>query len=321
MRAVVQEGYGSLDALKLRDIERPAIGDDGILVRVRAASLNAMDAHMVHMSAAFGVIAGLRRRNRVRGVDLAGEVVSAGKNVSRLKPGDAVFGVGRGSCAEFTATTEDRLAHKPASVSFQSAACLPVAGLSALQALRDKAQLRAGQRVLIHGAGGGVGAFAVQIAKALGAHVTAVTSTRNLAVVSALVPDEIVDYMKEDFTRRGARYDVILDIAATRPIGECLRALMPTGTLVLVGAPKSGGMMKVLGSLLSSRARSAVSKQRVVPLLAKIRTQDLAYLAELTAAGKVTPVIERQYGLPEAVEAIRSMEFGQASGKVVINVA
>jgi NADPH:quinone reductase-like Zn-dependent oxidoreductase len=262
----------------------------------------------------------LRGKNRVRGVDLAGHVEAVGKNVTRFKPGTDVFGAGRGSFADYAIATEDYLAVKPRGMSFQQAACLPVAGLSALQALRDKADLQPGQRVLIHGAGGGVGTFAVQIAKALGARVTAVTHTRNLDVVRALDPDEIIDYTKDDFTRGGQRFDAVVDIAATRPTRDCLRVLVPGGTLVQAGAPKTGGMIGLLARLLSSRLAASVAKQRVVSLMARARPEDLAYVAGLVEAGKVSPVIERQYSLSDVPEAIRYVKTGQARAKVVISI-
>ncbi len=320
MRAVVQEGYGSPDALKLREIATPPLGDDAILVRVRAASVNALDAHMTHMPALLGMLFRARGKNRVRGVDLAGQVEAVGKNVTRFKPGDEVFGAGRGSFAEYAIATEGYLAIKPPRMSFQEAACLPIAGLTALQALRDKARLQPGQRVLTHGAGGGVGTFAVQIAKALGGRVTAVTHTRNVDVVRALGPDEIIDYTKEDFTRRGAHFDAVVDIAATRATRDCLRVLLPSGTLVQAGAPKTGGMMGLLTTLLVSRLAARLAKQRVVSLMARARHEDLAHLAELVEAGKISPVIERQYSLSDVPEAIRYVKSGQARAKVVINI-
>src|SRR5437773_4512970 len=244
MMAIVQDGYGSADVLKLQEIERPVVADDRVLVRVRAASVNALDWHSVHGGQAVRLIGSLmgQKFNPVRGADLAGTVEAIGKDVTGLRLGDEVFGTGRGTFAEYAIATQKGLAPKPRQLTFAQAATMGVAAITALQGLRDRGQLKPGQRVLINGAGGGVGTFAVQIAKALGARVTAVTSTRNLEIVRALGADEVVDYTKEDFVRRGERYDAILDVAANRSLSDLRRALSPNGILVLVGADKRGGM-------------------------------------------------------------------------------
>ena len=318
MKAFVQEGYGSVDVLKAREVPLPAVADDGVLVRVRAASVNALDAHLVHVSFVARVFFGLRRpRVAVRGVDLAGTVESVGKNVTRFRPGDEVFGSAPGAFAEYASTREDHLVGKSPLLTFQQAAALPVAGVTALQGLRDKAGVRPGQRVLVHGAGGGVGTFTVQIAKALGAHVTAVTSTRNLEVVRSFGPDRIIDYTREDFASQGERFDVFFDIAATRPLGDCLRVLVPGGTLVQAGAPK-GGLTQVLGRLIASRAIAPFTSRRIPWFMARIRSDDLATLQELMLAGKVTAAIDREYPLDEVPEAIRYVGSGQARAKIVI---
>src|SRR2546426_1401891 len=238
MKAIVQDGYGSADVLQLREIDKPIIGDDRVLLRVRAASVNALDWHTVHGALLIRLIGKVLRQATfpVRGVDVAGEVEAVGKNVTRLRPGDEVFGIARGTFAEYATGLEERLLAKPPQLSFAQAATIGVAGATALQGLRDKGQLKPGQRVLIYGAGGGVGTFAVQIAKALGAHVTAVTGTRNVELVRSLGPDEGVDYTKADLPPSSARYDAIIDVAPNRPPSDLRRPLVPRRTLVLLGA-------------------------------------------------------------------------------------
>ena len=320
VRAIVQEGYGSADVLKLREIELPAVADDGVLVRVHAASVNALDAHIVYMPLPARVFFGLPSpRVAVRGVDVAGTVVSVGKTVTRFQPGDEVFGSAPGAFAEYASTRHDRLAAKSPRLTFQQAAALPVAGLTALQGLRDKAGVQPGQRVLVHGAGGGVGTFAVQVARALGAHVTAVTGPRNLEVVRSLGPDRIIDYSREDFAREKQPFDVFFDVAATRPLRDCLRVLVPRGTLVQAGAPK-GGLASVIGRLLASRATRPFTSRRIPSFMASIRHDDLAALQAMIEVGNVRAVIDREYALHEVPEAIRYVESGQARAKVVIDV-
>jgi NADPH:quinone reductase-like Zn-dependent oxidoreductase len=324
MRAIVQEGSGSPDVLKLREIARPAVGDDEVLVRVRAASVNAADCHMLKMPRPVLRLMGDGRKVLVPGIDIAGHVEAVGAKVTRFKPGDEVFGAAKGAFAEYATTREDRLAAKPKSLSFKEAAALPVAGLTALQGLRDKARMQPGEgegkRVMIHGAGGGVGTFAVQIAKALGAHVTAVTGPRNLDVVRSLHPDQIIDYTREDFAARGEKFDVFFDIAATRSLRDCLSVLVPKGVLVGVGAPKEGGVGAVLLGLLGTLVMSAFASQRVLMFIAKSRADDLRALAELADAGKVRAVIDREYTLADTAEAMRYVTSGQARAKVIINV-
>jgi NADPH:quinone reductase-like Zn-dependent oxidoreductase len=240
--------------------------------------------------------------------------------VTRFRPGDEVFGSAPGAFAEYASAKEDHLLKKPPGLSFEQLATLPVAGSTSLQGLRDKAGVRPGQHVLIHGAGGGVGTFAVQIAKALGAHVTAVTSTRNLDLIGSLGPDELIDYTREDFTRREKRYDVFFDIAATRSLGACRRVLTPKGTLVLVGAPKDG-MGALLKRMVAIATLSPFVSQRMRLCMARIRLQDLTALTELIEAGKLSPVIERTYSLPEVPDAIRYLASGQGRAKVVIKVS
>src|SRR5688572_31391289 len=242
MKAIVQEGYGSPDALKLREVEMPTSGDDGVLVEVHAASVNALDWHLARGVPFFIPILEAigAPKHRVRGVDLAGRVTAVGKNVTRFKPGDEVLGGADGSFAEFTVTTQKRLAPKPAGITFEQAATLNVAGLTALQGLRDRARVRAAQRVLVNGAGGGVGTFAVQIAKWLGAHVTAVTRAASVDVVRSIGADEVIDHGAEDFTSRRDRWDVIFDIGGNRPFSRCRRVMEPDGILVAIGGMAAG---------------------------------------------------------------------------------
>jgi NADPH:quinone reductase-like Zn-dependent oxidoreductase len=322
MKALVQDGGGSVDVLRLREIDIPAVTDDLVRVRVRAASVNALDWHTVHGGRLLDAVGFLLRSPTlpVRGVDLAGQVDAVGKNVTRVQPGDEVFGTGSGSFAEYTTTTEERLAPKPRNLSFAQASTLGVAAVTALQGLRNKGQVQRGQRVLIYGAGGGVGTFAVQIAKALGAHVTAVTGTANVELVRSLGPDEVFDRTHEDFTRRGQQYDVIFDVAADRPLKEYRRALAHNGRIVLVGAAKRSELA-LIARPLGAIIRSRLGSRWLAPFMAKIRREDLLALKELIEAGKIHPVIDREYPLSEAAEAIRYVGSGQARAKVVINVA
>jgi NADPH:quinone reductase-like Zn-dependent oxidoreductase len=254
----------------------------------------------------------------VRGVDLAGTVEAIGPNVTRFKPGDEVFGGAVATFAEYVRAREDRLLLKPRDLPFEQAATLNVAGHTALQGLRDHAQVKPGQRVLIHGAGGGVGTFAVQIAKALGAHVTAVTGPRNVDVVRSLGADEVIDYAKEDFTRRPERYDAVLDIAATRSLSDLRRVLKPDGIFVQVGAPKTGSWIGVFARIISVMVRARLLRQRVKFYVAQNRLDDLVFLRDLTETGRLRPVIDRTYPLAEAREAVRYVGTGQARAKVVI---
>jgi len=321
MRAIVQEGYGSADALRLREIERPVLTEGRVLIRVRAASVNALDWHTVHGMFVVRAISTLMRQKDepVRGVDLAGVVEAVGPNVTRFAVGDEVFGSAPAAFAEYALGREERLAPKPRNASFEQAACVGVAGRTALQGLRDHAQVKPGQRVLVNGAGGGVGTFAVQIAKALGAHVTAVTSTRNLEMVRTLGADEVIDYQKEDFARRSERYDAIFDVAANRSLSDLRRVLVPNGILVLAGADKRGGLA-IFARIGSAFVRSRVLKQRIVFFVANPTLDDLVVLKELIEAGKVCPAIDRTFPLSEGVEAVRYLGTGQARAKVVITI-
>ena len=321
MKAIVQEGYGSADTLELRDIETPAPGDDGVLVEVHAASVNALDWHVARGVPFFiPMLEALTApKHRVRGVDLAGRVTAIGKNVTRFKPGDEVLGAADGSFAEFTVTSEKRLALKPAGVTFEQAATLNVAGLTALQGLRDRARVRAGQRVLVNGAGGGVGTFAVQIAKWLGAHVTAVTRAGSADLVRSIGADEVIDHGREDFTSHRDRWDVIFDIGGVQPFSRCRRVLTDEGILLAIGGP-AGRWLAPAGRLFKALMLSPVTRRRrVVPFVARTVSEDLALLAGLVERGAITPVIGRRFTLSETAEAVRHLGAGQARGKVVIN--
>lgn len=321
MKAIVQDGSGSADVLQLREIDKPVVTDGSVLVRVRAASVNALDWHSVHGGKLISAVSMLMRQPEqpVRGVDVAGHVEAVGAGVTRFAPGDEVFGGAPASFAEYALAREAGLVLKPRNLSFEQAAAVGVAGRTALQGLRDKAQVKPGQRVLISGAGGGVGTFAVQIAKALGAHVTAVTSTRNLDLVRSLGPDELIDYTQEDFTKRGERYDAVFDVAANRSISDLMRVLTPNGTLVLAGAAKRGGVA-IFTRIGSAFVRSRLLRQRIVFYVAKATQDDLVVLKELIEAGKVCPAIDRTYPLSEAAEAVRYVGSGQARAKVVITM-
>jgi NADPH:quinone reductase-like Zn-dependent oxidoreductase len=318
VKAIVQDGYGTPDVLRLADVDRPTVGDDGVLVRVRAASLNPLDWRRVRGSPfVIRLGEGLRRpRSPVLGVDAAGWVEEVGDAVTHLRPGDEVFGVGKGSLAEYV--RGGTFAPKPANLTFEEAAAVPVAGWTALQGLRDRGGLRSGHRVLVYGAGGGVGTFTVQIAKALGGEVTAVTSTEKVDLVSSLGADHVVDYTKEDPTRSGARCDLVVDIGGDRSISDWRRTLKPGGKLILAGAGKRFG--GPVGRFLAGSVRSRVLRQRVDAFISWESVEDLDTLRHLIENGKVTPVMDRTYPLAEAAEAVRYLESERASGKVVITI-
>ncbi|MDP9273973.1 MAG: NAD(P)-dependent alcohol dehydrogenase [Chloroflexota bacterium] len=323
MKAIVRDRYGSPEVLELKDVAKPVVDDDSVLVRVRAASINAYDWHMMRGSPYLvRMMAGLRKpKNSAMGVDVAGQVEAVGKNVTQFRPGDEVFGSRTGSLAEYLRATETSfLVPKPAGLTFEQAAAVPMAAVTALQGLRDKGQIKAGQRVLINGASGGVGTFAVQIAKAFGAHVTAVCSTRNVEQARSLGADEVIDYTKADFTRSGQRYDLILDVASSGSLSSRTRVLTPHGTLVGVGSADGSGTASIAAGLLETAVRSRLGSQKIPFFLSKHSKEDLLVLKELIDAGKVRPVIDRTYPLSQTAEAIGYLEKGHARGKVIITV-
>jgi NADPH:quinone reductase-like Zn-dependent oxidoreductase len=320
MKAIINREYGSPDDLKLQEVEKPVINGDGVLVRVRAASVNPLDLTLRGRPYLVRLMTGLRRpKQSVPGVDVAGQVEAVGENVTQFRPGDEVFGTRGGAFAEFVCGGEKNFAPKPEGLTFEQAAAIPVAGCTALQALRDRGQLQPGQRVLINGASGGVGTFAVQIVKAFGAHVTGVCSTRNVDLVRSIGADQVVDYTREDFTQVEQQYDLIVDVVGNRSLSHLRSALTTKGTLVLVGA-KSGQLLGLLARVLRALVLSRFVGQRMLFFLAKIKKEDLVFLKELIETGKVTPVIDRTYPLSEVPEAIRYLEAGHARAKVVIAV-
>jgi NADPH:quinone reductase-like Zn-dependent oxidoreductase len=324
MKALTYDKYGSPDILELRQIDKPVVTDDDVLVRVHATSVNPVDWHtMTGTPYLVRLESGLRKPKReVLGVDFAGTVEAIGRNVKQFQPGDEVFGAKSGAFAEYVCVREDRVVgQKPANVTFEQAAAVPVAAISALQGLRDKGQIRSGQRVLINGASGGVGTFAVQIAKSFGAEVTGVCSTRNVDTVRSIGADHVIDYTEEDFTRGEQRYDLLLDIAGNRSWSDYRRVLNEKATLVVVGGPKGNHWIGPLSQAVKLRLSSLAGSRRVVaPFLAKMKKEDLVVLQELLEAGTVTPVLDRQYELSEVPEALRYLGEGHAQGKVVVTV-
>jgi NADPH:quinone reductase-like Zn-dependent oxidoreductase len=324
MRAIVQDTYGPADVLELREIERPEVGENDVLVRVRAAGSGPDVWHIMTGQPYMARAAlGFRRpKVRVRGWDVAGAVEAVGASVTDFRPGDEVMGVAEGgSFAEYAVTSPDKLVPKPANLSFEQAAALPISGVTALQALRDKAHVQPGQTVLVIGAGGGVGTLAVQLAKAFGAHVTGVASSSKLDLVRSIGADDVIDYTREDFTNGSMKWDVILDTAGRRPLRRLRRALTPKGTLVVVGGDGggrwTGGFFR---GMLRGPLVSPFVGQKLMGLNSKVTRADLQSVAELAEAGKLTPVIGHIYALSETPEAIRELEAGHAAGKLVIAV-
>jgi NADPH:quinone reductase-like Zn-dependent oxidoreductase len=324
MKAVVQGTYGSPDVLELREIDRPVVGDGEVLVRVHAAGVDPGVWHLMTGLPYLVRIMGYGLRTPkvgVRGRDVAGRVEAVGTNVTRFRPGDEVFGICDGSFAEYVCARPDKLAPKPANLTFEQAAAVPISGLTALQALRDTGGVQSGQTVVMIGAAGGVGTFAVQLAKAFGAKVTGVCSTTKLDLVRSIGADEVIDYTSEDFADGARHWDLIVDTAGRRSLSQLRRALAPRGALVIVGGEGGGRWLGGFDrQILRAPMVAAFSRQRLRPLVSKERSQDLLVLKELIEAGKVTPVIDRTYPLHEAPEAIRYLEEGHARGKVVIRV-
>jgi NADPH:quinone reductase-like Zn-dependent oxidoreductase len=318
MKAILCERYGPPETLRLNEVEKPAVKDAEVLVRVHAASVNPLDWHLVRGAPIIARMSvGLLKPKDPRiGVDGAGRVEAVGNSVTHFKPGDEVFGFCKGSFAEYAVAQEDRLASKPANVSFEAAAAVPIAGITALQGLRDQGRIKSGQKVLINGASGGVGTFAVQIAKAFGAEVTGVCSTRNLDFVRSLGADYVIDYTKEDFTQGSQSYDLILDAVGTLSVSAGKRILNPQGNGVVVGF---SGMFRLMRLAIRGRLTSKTASRKVGMMGARQTGADLAVLKELIEAGKVVPVIERRYALTAVPEALGYLEAGHARGKVVIN--
>ena len=323
MKAIVQDTYGSPDVLQLREIDKPVVGEDEVLVRVQAAGVDQGVWHSVAGLPYLFRIAGIGVRapkNPVPGLDAAGRVEAVGGSVTLFQPGDEVFGTCRGSFAEYASARADRLGPKPAKLSFEQAAAVPTSGATALQAVRDKGKVRPGQRVLVIGAGGGVGTFAVQLAKAFGAEVAGVCSTTKMELVRSIGADRVIDYTREDFADGRNRYDVILDIAGNRSLSHLRRALAPEGRLVIVGGEGGGKWFGGIDRQLRAQVVSLFVRQKLGTLIATARKEDLEELRGLVEAGRVTPVVDRTFPLSEVPEAIRYLRDGHARGKVVITV-
>jgi NADPH:quinone reductase-like Zn-dependent oxidoreductase len=330
MKAIVYHNYGPPDVLKYEEVDKPIPGDDQVLIKVRAASVNLADyARMRGVPFLIRLIYSRARADGILGPkdprlgrDMAGEVEAIGRNITQFKPGDAVFGWCPGAFAEYVCARESALVIKPDNITFEQAAASPVAGLTALQGLRDKGQIQRGQKVLINGASGGVGTFAVQIAKAFGAEVTAVCSTRNLDTARSIGADHVIDYTREDFTRAGRRYDLILTVNGYHPIGAYRRALNPEGIYIMAGGSNARVAQAVfevtlLGSLISKQGKQKMAFMGIT----KINQQDLVFMKGLLETGKVVPVIDRKYALNETIAAIRYFEGRHARGKIVITMA
>ena len=326
MKAIVYDKYGAPDVLELKEIDKPAVKADEVLVRVRAASANTYGWDIPASLRYIGRIAvGLRKpRSNVPGLEFAGQVEAVGNDVTQFRPGDEVFGWCKGALAEYVAVSENALAPKPTNLTFEQAAVVPISGFTALQGLRNKGQIQPGQKVLIIGASGGVGTFAVQIAKSFGAEVTGVCSTPNVEMVRSIGAEHVIDYTQKDFTDGGQRYDLILDMAGNRSLSDLRRALAPTGILVMVGqssiAASDQSYLKAFGRWLGAFVLSSFARQKLSALIQTRSKEDLVVLKELIEAGKVMPVISAHYPLSEGPDAIRHFEEGHARGKVAITV-
>lgn len=317
MKAAICTKYGSPgDVVQITEVEKPVPKDNEVLIKVRAASINPLDWRFMRGKPAVGrIMFGLRKPKITRpGVDVAGQVDAVGRNVTQFKPGDEVFGVCRGSFAEYACAAEEKLERKPANASFEDAAAVPVAALTALQGLRDKGRIQPGRKVVVDGASGGVGTFAVQIAKSFGAEVTAVCSTRNVETARSIGADHVIDYTREDFTKSGQRYDLIMGANAYHSIFDYRRALTQDGIYVIVG----GGLAKILQTMLLAPVLSRIGNQKIRFFVANINKKDLVFLKELLENGRVVPVIDRRYPLSGVADALLYAEDGHARGKVVI---
>jgi NADPH:quinone reductase-like Zn-dependent oxidoreductase len=323
MKAIVYDHYGPPDVLRFEEIEKPVPTDDQLLIQVRASSVNPYDWHFIRGTPSLiRIFAGLRApKFRRLGADLAGVVEAAGRNITTFKPGDAVFGTAKGSFAEYVCAPESTLALKPENISWQQAATVPIAGITALQGLRDKGRILKGQHVLINGAAGGVGTFAVQIAKSLEARVTAVCSTRNIELVRSIGADEVIDYTRENFLQGNRLYDLFFDLVGNHSLPACLRVLQPNGTYIGCGG---GGpdrrSIELLTPMLQRLVLAPFTTRKLPGLLAKVNAADLKFLADLIRSGKVTPVLDCTYPLKETADAIRYLEQCHARGKVAITV-
>ena len=325
MKAIVYRNFGSPDILRCEELEKPCPGDDEVLIKVRAASINPLDWKIMKGGPfLLRLLLGLGKPKTKRpGVDVAGEVEAVGKNVHHLKPGDRVFGTCIGAFAEYAISKsaigmKSALVIKPENLTFEQAASAPVAALTALQGLRDKAGIQPGHQVLVNGAAGGVGTFAVQIAKAFGATVTGVCSTRNVEMVRSIGADQVIDYTQEDFTQGEALYDIILDCVGNHSFSTCRRVLNPKGILVGVGGPSDVPLSRLLAGLIGALVQSLFVSQKMTFFIARVNQQDLTTVRELMAAGQVKPVIDRRYRFSEAREAFQYMEAGHARGKVIL---
>ncbi len=323
MKAIVQDRYGPVEVLELRDIDQPRIGDDEVLVQVVAAGVDPGVWHLMtglpYLVRVIGY--GLRRpKVPVRGRDVAGRVEAVGANVTRFQVGDEVFGTCDGAFAEYASARQDKLFLKPAGISFEQAAAVPISGMTALQAVRDKGQVGEGDKVLIIGAGGGVGTYAVQIAKSFGAEVTAVCSTAKMDLVRSIGADHVIDYTREDFTEGTVRYDVIIDNAGNRSLSRLRRALQPDGALVIIGGENGGNWIGPADRLVPALLLSPFVGQNLGVLMAVERQEDLEALSEMIEAGAISPVIDRTFSLIEAPDAVRYLMEGHAQGKVVVTV-
>jgi NADPH:quinone reductase-like Zn-dependent oxidoreductase len=323
MKAVVHRCYGPAEVLTVEDMGKPSPADDEVLIKVHAAAINPVDWHymtgtpyIMRMDGGFG-----RPKNTRLGVDFAGTVEAAGSKVKRFKPGDEVFGARNGALAEYVTVREHRsLALKPPELPFEEASAIPVAAITALQGLRDKGRIKPGQKVLINGASGGVGTFAVQIAKSFDTHVTGVCSTRNVELVRSLGADRVIDYTQEDFTKRDGRYDLILDNVGNHSFSEFRRILNPDGVYVMVGGPKTGKWLGPLTRALRAPIYSAIVDQEFRFFVSELNPEDLVVLRDLVQSGKVTPIIDRRYTLSQIGEAMQYLETGRARAKIVITL-
>ena len=325
MKAIVYQNFGSFDILRCEEIDKPTPGDNEVLIKVRAASVNPLDWKLLKGGPFIvRLLLGLGKPKIKRpGVDVAGQVEAVGRNVTQVKVADEVFGTCRGAFAEYATSQsvpgmKSVLVRKPANVTFEQAASAPVAGLTALQGLRDKGRIQHGQRVLINGAAGGVGTFAVQLARSFGANVTGVCSTRNADTVRSIGADRVIDYTKENFTKSGQRYDLVLDCVGNHSLSACRRVLNPRGILVMVGAPNDIPVTSLLARLISAFLLSMVGSRKMRFFIAKVNQKDLTILGEFMGTGEVTPVIDRRYRFSEVREAFRYAAEGHTRGKLII---